>query len=87
MYVCWEDRSRSRSVQLEHWIDGLDVRVHIVAERVFVTAVDSEATDYPHGASESWPPSRRPVPAFPVERVSDVQPLEETSGRGRAGQP
>ena len=56
-------------VQLEHWIDGLDVRVHSIAERDFATAVDSEATDDPHGTSESRPPSRKPVPAFPVASV------------------
>jgi glutathione synthase/RimK-type ligase-like ATP-grasp enzyme len=33
-------------VQLQKWIDGLDVRVHVVADRWFATAIDSDAADY-----------------------------------------
>lgn len=37
-------------VQLQRWIDGLDVRVHVVANRWFATAVESEAPDYRYAA-------------------------------------
>lgn len=33
-------------VQLQRWIDGIDVRVHVVGERCFATAIESAATDY-----------------------------------------
>lgn len=33
-------------VQLQRWIDGGDVRVHIVGNRWFATAIDSAADDY-----------------------------------------
>jgi glutathione synthase/RimK-type ligase-like ATP-grasp enzyme len=40
------DGVRTGPVQLQKWIDGLDVRVHIVGERVFACAVRSTAADY-----------------------------------------
>lgn len=33
-------------VQFQQWIDGDDVRVHVVGERWFATAIDSAADDY-----------------------------------------
>ena len=40
------DAVRTGPVQLQRWIDGLDVRVHVVGNQWFATAVDSEADDY-----------------------------------------
>ena len=37
-------------VQLQKWIDGIDVRVHIVGERWFATAIESAAADYRYAA-------------------------------------
>ena len=41
-------------VQFQRWIDGRDVRVHVVGERWFATAIDAKADDYryasQHGA-------------------------------------
>ncbi len=34
------------AVQVQQWIDGLDVRVHVVGDRWFATSVASPATDY-----------------------------------------
>jgi len=36
-------------VQLQEWIDGLDVRVHVVGREWFATSVESDATDYRYG--------------------------------------
>jgi len=33
-------------VQLQRWIDGVDVRVHVVGRRWFATRVESDAADY-----------------------------------------
>lgn len=40
------DRVGHGPVQLQQWIDGLDVRVHVVGDRWFATSVTSPATDY-----------------------------------------
>jgi glutathione synthase/RimK-type ligase-like ATP-grasp enzyme len=42
-------------VQLQEWIDGLDVRVHVVGKQLFATAVQSDATDYRYGARDGQP--------------------------------
>jgi glutathione synthase/RimK-type ligase-like ATP-grasp enzyme len=33
-------------VQLQRWIEGIDVRVHVIGKRWFATAIESSATDY-----------------------------------------
>ena len=40
------DRVGHGPVQLQQWIDGLDVRVHVVGDRCFATSVSSNASDY-----------------------------------------
>ena len=37
-------------VQLQRWIDGIDVRVHVVGTRWFATAIESGAADYRYAA-------------------------------------
>jgi RimK-like ATP-grasp domain len=39
-------------VQFQAWIPGLDVRVHVVGEEVFATAVHSPATDYRYATAD-----------------------------------
>lgn len=39
-------------VQFQKWIDGRDVRVHVVGSRCFATAVDSEADDYRYASRD-----------------------------------
>jgi glutathione synthase/RimK-type ligase-like ATP-grasp enzyme len=36
-------------VQLQRWIEGIDVRVHVVGEQWFATAIQSDAADYRYG--------------------------------------
>jgi glutathione synthase/RimK-type ligase-like ATP-grasp enzyme len=43
---------RSGPVQFQRWIDGTDVRVHVVGDRVFATAVESADIDYRYPAGE-----------------------------------
>jgi len=38
-------------VQLQQWIEGIDVRVHVVGERWFATAIESAAADYRYAAT------------------------------------
>lgn len=46
------DRIGHGPVQLQQWIAGLDVRVHVVGERWFATSVSTAATDYRYAAAE-----------------------------------
>jgi glutathione synthase/RimK-type ligase-like ATP-grasp enzyme len=42
-------------VQLQEWVDGLDIRVHIVGDRWFATAVESNVTDCRYGRDRLAP--------------------------------
>ncbi len=48
-------------VQLQQWIDGLDVRVHVVDDRWFATSVVSSATDYRYAPDECSPAELAPI--------------------------
>jgi glutathione synthase/RimK-type ligase-like ATP-grasp enzyme len=58
-------------VQLQRWIDGLDVRVHVVGSRVFATAVDSEAADYRYASRDGADIAMLPydIPADLAQRL------------------
>jgi glutathione synthase/RimK-type ligase-like ATP-grasp enzyme len=43
---------RTGPVQLQRWIAGIDLRVHVVGERWFATAIKSTAADYRYGGSD-----------------------------------
>ena len=43
---------RTGPVQLQRWVEGEDMRVHIVGQRCFATGVHSEAVDYRYGGAE-----------------------------------
>ena len=43
-------------MQLQEWIDGLDVRVHVVGNDWFATSVESDATDYRYGGEVAMAP-------------------------------
>ena len=42
----------SGPVQFQRWIDGRDVRVHVVGERWFATAIDAKADDYRYASQQ-----------------------------------
>lgn len=56
------DRIGHGPVQLQQWIDGLDVRVHVVGREWFATSVQSEAVDYRYGGDVVMAPFRIPDP-------------------------
>ena len=45
------DRIGHGPVQFQQWIEGLDVRVHVVGDRWFATSVASPATDYRYASA------------------------------------
>lgn len=55
------DSIRFCPVQLQEAIPGVDVRVHVVGERVFATEVHSEATDYRYACEMGEERRMRPV--------------------------
>jgi glutathione synthase/RimK-type ligase-like ATP-grasp enzyme len=57
-------------VQLQQWIDGTDVRVHVVGDALFATEITSEATDYRYGEDAVFAASD--VPAALGERLVSV---------------
>lgn len=46
---------RTGPVQLQRWIEGIDVRVHIVGDRLFATAIESNAADYRYAGHRGEP--------------------------------
>lgn len=46
------DGVRTGPVQLQRFVDGLDVRVHVVGRRWFGTAVESDVTDYRYASRD-----------------------------------
>lgn len=42
---------RTGPVQLQRWIEGIDVRVHVVGRRWFATMIDSDAVDYRYASA------------------------------------
>ncbi|HEX8620829.1 MAG TPA: hypothetical protein VF718_02590 [Allosphingosinicella sp.] len=48
-------------VQLQRWIAGTDVRVHVVKERWWATAIESEADDYRYAARDGLAIAMRPI--------------------------
>lgn len=45
-------------VQFQKYIEGVDVRVHVIGEQVFATQVTSSATDYRYASAGGGPPAR-----------------------------
>jgi hypothetical protein len=45
-------------VQFQAYVAGVDVRVHVVGQRVFATRVASEAADYRYAGARGGPPAR-----------------------------
>ena len=59
------DRVTSGPVQLQRWIGGRDVRVHVVGKHCFATAIDSSAIDYRYGALAGVDPTLTAVDVPP----------------------
>jgi glutathione synthase/RimK-type ligase-like ATP-grasp enzyme len=55
------DRMGHGPVQLQEWIDGLDVRVHVVGDAWFATSVESDVVDYRYGGDVTMAPFEIPI--------------------------
>lgn len=55
------DRLSACPVQFQQYVDGLNVRVHVVGERVFATAVETDAVDYRYAHRDGKDAALRPV--------------------------
>lgn len=53
-------------VQLQRWVAGRDVRVHVVGRRCFATAIDCQATDYRYAARSGEPVQLSPMRIAPA---------------------
>lgn len=73
------DRVRTGPVQLQRWIDGRDVRVHVVGDRWFATAIESEVDDYRYAASEGAPLTMAPW-EIPPELGAQLVSLTRSMG-------
>jgi glutathione synthase/RimK-type ligase-like ATP-grasp enzyme len=56
------DRIGHGPVQLQQFVAGLDVRVHVVGSQLFATSVASDATDYRYGGDVVMAPVEIPEP-------------------------
>jgi glutathione synthase/RimK-type ligase-like ATP-grasp enzyme len=63
------DGVHSGPVQLQQWISGIDVRVHVVGDRCFATAIKSDGADYRYASMEGFDVTMTPydIPE-PLER-------------------
>ena len=79
------DRLGHGPVQLQQWIDGTDVRVHVVGDRWFATSITSEATDYRYASDGTAPPELAPcdLPEDLGRRLVDVSHGMRSAGLGR----
>jgi glutathione synthase/RimK-type ligase-like ATP-grasp enzyme len=73
------DGVRTGPVQLQRWVDGLDVRVHVVGERWFATAVEGEGDDYRYSSVGGEGPCMRPY-ALPDELGARLVGLTSSLG-------
>jgi glutathione synthase/RimK-type ligase-like ATP-grasp enzyme len=68
------DGVRTGPVQLQRWVGGLDVRVHVVGGAWFATAVESDAVDYRYAARDGADVTLAPydLPDDVGRRVADT---------------
>ena len=53
------DDVRTCPTQFQEWVPGVDIRVHVVGNRVFPTEIVTEATDYRYSGRDGLPRSMR----------------------------
>lgn len=52
------DQIRWCPTQFQAYVEGTDVRVHVIGERVYATAISTDATDYRYAVRQSGEPAR-----------------------------
>jgi hypothetical protein len=65
------DQIRWCPTQFQAYVEGTDVRVHVVGDRVFATAISTEATDYRYAARQAGEPAQ----------LREVRLSDELAGR------
>jgi glutathione synthase/RimK-type ligase-like ATP-grasp enzyme len=63
--------------QFQEWIDGLNVRVHVVGGRTFATSIETTATDYRYAAAEG---ATARLAAFDLDEDLDRRCVELVDG-------
>jgi hypothetical protein len=88
--MCDEDLERLDTiswcpVQFQAYVEGLDVRVHVVDQEVFATAVHSSATDYRYAHTQTGQPARLEALALPEELAAACVDLTRSIGLAFSG--
>ena len=78
------EESQSCPLQLQERIPGVDVRVHVVGDRVFATEVESQALDYRYAKQQGKKRTMRPV-SLPEERRQACVDLAKSLGMSICG--
>lgn len=78
------DRVRSLPTQFQACVPGTDVRVHVVGQQVFATAVECDAVDYRYAGRDGLPFTLVPT-ALPDEVAQRCVDLAGTLGLPLAG--
>lgn len=79
------DQIRICPVQFQAWVPGVDVRAHVVGDRVFATMVTSTATDYRYAARQVNQPARLDAGELPDDVAQRCVRLAADLGLGFAG--
>jgi glutathione synthase/RimK-type ligase-like ATP-grasp enzyme len=66
-------------VQFQQWIDGQDVRVHVVGHRWFATAIDSDVDDYRYASRNGTDVTMTPI-EIPSELGKSLVALTQRMG-------
>jgi predicted ATP-grasp superfamily ATP-dependent carboligase len=67
-------------VQFQAFVEGVDVRVHVIGRRVFATRVTSEATDYRYAGVNGGRPARLEATDLPAETAERCVALTRALG-------
>ena len=79
------ERVRACPVQFQAYVPGVDVRVHVVGDRVFATRVDSVATDYRYAAQQVDVPAQLSETTLPDDLAARCVALAADLELGFAG--
>jgi glutathione synthase/RimK-type ligase-like ATP-grasp enzyme len=66
-------------VQFQQWIDGRDIRVHVIDDRWFATAIDSDVDDYRYASRDGADITMTPV-EIPIELGNSLVALTKKLG-------
>jgi hypothetical protein len=79
------ERIRWCPTQFQAFVDGTNVRVHVVGEEVFATAITTEATDYRYASQQSGEPAQLRAAELSDELAEKCVRLAQALGLTFAG--